>query len=387
MKNAEGDRKQFRTIEIKVVLLGAYHNGNIEITYKKVRQYSIAKEDTRSDHDDWIVDEIRLSEDGFVVHEIEWENKPNWIIECEDIEFKWKPFSYKKAMNELELENYNHIRNGGTGFYQQKRGLLAVYGIESEKFLNGMITNDVAKLADGEQMLAAFPNAQGRLQAVVRVMRIGERFLFETEEATFADIEHNLMRWTFAGDFHVDNELQYDYESFTVWGEVPQIEGNIQFGNEVFVLEESVEEFKSKLTNAVEISDEIYNILRIEEGIPLYGVDMDETTIVPELGLEGLISYNKGCYIGQEIIARIYFRGHVAKQLRGLVLSEELGVESRELKTVDGKSAGKITSVCYSPKLGKHIALGYVRYDYLAEGTELKIGETTAIVKNLPFIE
>lgn len=294
-------------------------------------------------------------------------------------------------MNELELEKYNHIRNSGTGFYQQKRGLLAVYGNEAEKFLNGMITNDVAKLADGEQMLAAFPNAQGRLQAVVRVIRQGDRFLFETEEATFADIEHNLMRWTFAGDFHVDNELQYDYESFTVWGEVPQIEGNIQFGKEVFVREESVEDFKSKLTNAVEISDEIYNILRIEEGIPLYGVDMDESTIVPELGLEGLISYNKGCYIGQEIIARIYFRGHVAKQLRGLVLSGEWGVGSEdsslELKTVDGKNAGKITSVCYSPKLKKHIALGYVRYDYLAEGTELKTGEITAVVKNLPFTE
>ena len=195
------------------------------------------------------------------------------------------------------------------------------------------------------------------------------------------------MRWTFAGDFYVDNELQYDYVSFTVWGEVPEIEGNIRFSNEVFVLEESVEEFKSKLENAVEISDEIYQILRMEDGIPLYGIDMDETTIVPELGLDGLISYNKGCYIGQEIIARIYFRGHVAKQMKGLVLSGELGVESRELKTVDGKSAGKITAVCYSPKLGKHIALGYVRYDYLADGTELKIGETTAIVKNLPFIE
>lgn len=294
-------------------------------------------------------------------------------------------------MNKEHLEKYNQIRNGGNGFYQQKRGLLGVYGAEAVKFLNGMITNDVAKLEDGGQMLAAFPNTQGRLQAVVRVMRTGEKFLFETEEATFADIEHNLMRWTFAGDFHVDNELQYDYECFTVWGEVPKLEGNIQFGKVVFVLKELVEEFKTKLINAVQISDEIYNILRIESGIPQFGVDMDETTIVPELGIEGLISYNKGCYIGQEIIARIYFRGHVAKQLKGLVLSEPLGLagglENSELKTVEGKNAGKITSVCYSPKLEKHIALGFVRYDYLAEGTELKIGETTAKVTNLPFVE
>ena len=155
------------------------------------------------------------------------------------------------------------------------------------------------------------------------------------------------------------------------------------FGNDLFIQKDSEFNF----SDAVEISYELYEVLRIEEGIPLYGIDMDETTIVPELGLDGLISYNKGCYIGQEIIARIYFRGHVAKQLRGLVLSDENVKPQDELKTVEGKNAGKITSVCYSPKLEKYIALGYVRYDYLAEGTELKIGETTAIVKNLRFVE
>ena len=117
--------------------------------------------------------------------------------------------------------------------------------------------------------------------------------------------------------------------------------------------------------------------------------DMDETTIVPELGLDGLISYNKGCYIGQEIIARIHFRGHVAKQLRGLVLtdSSQSPAGTEELKSADGKNAGRVTSVCFSPKLQKMIALAFVRYDYLAEGTELTIGDQTAVVKNLPFIE
>ncbi len=82
------------------------------------------------------------------------------------------------------LENYNKIRNGGTGFYQQKRGLIAVWGKEAIQFLNGLITNDVAKLEVGAQMLAAFPNSQGRLLAVVRVLRDGDKFLFETEEVT-----------------------------------------------------------------------------------------------------------------------------------------------------------------------------------------------------------
>jgi aminomethyltransferase len=118
---------------------------------------------------------------------------------------------------------------------------------------------------------------------------------------------------------------------------------------------------------------------------------MDETTIVPELGLDGLVSYNKGCYIGQEIIARIHFRGHVAKQLTGLILSVPPAVAGgvsigTEIKSLDDKNAGRITSITYSPKLEKTIALGYVRYDYLANGTELKIAEAIATVKDLPFI-
>jgi tRNA-modifying protein YgfZ len=289
-------------------------------------------------------------------------------------------------MNTDFLDSYNKIRNSGAGFYQQKRGLIAVWGKEAVQFLNGLITNDVAKLEDGAQMLAAFPNAQGRLLAVVRVLRQGDKFLFETEDVTQEKVYNNLFRFTFAGDFFVE-DLSEKYTFYFVNGNRSKVEGQIEFGDEVFIPQDAEIDF----SDAVHISDELYEVLRIENGVPLYGLDMDETTIVPELGLDGLINYNKGCYIGQEIIARIYFRGHVAKQLRGLVLSEELEVgreeQSLELKTVDGKNAGRITSVCYSPKLGKNIALGYVRYDYLAEGTELKIGEVSAKVKNLPFVE
>ncbi len=290
-------------------------------------------------------------------------------------------------MNKDLLEKYNWIRHGGAGYYQQKRGLIAVWGKESVQFLNGLITNDVAKLEDGAQMLAAFPNAQGRLLAVVRVRREGERFLFETEESTREKVFNNLFRFTFAGEFFAEDwSGKYVYFSMENGKWKMENQDIIQFGKDLFVLNEAIEDFKNQLSKAVEISDELYEVLRIEQGIPLYSVDMDETTIVPELGLEGLISYNKGCYIGQEIIARIYFRGHVAKQLRGLVLS---GVESElqntEIKTLEGKNAGRITSVVYSPRLEKNIALGYVRYDYLAEGTELKLGETMAIVKDLLF--
>jgi len=260
-----------------------------------------------------------------------------------------------------------------------------------------LITNDVVKLEDGAQMSAAFPNAQGRLIAVVRVLRRGDKFLFETEEATHEKVFNNLFRFTFAGDFFVE-DLSENYRFFSLLNFKSQISDSIcfptNFGMDCFVLNAPSDVlFFEELENqkAVEISDELYEVLRVEQGIPLYGVDIDETTIVPETGLPEIISYNKGCYIGQEIIARIHFRGHIAKQLTGLILSEPLasagGLTGQELKSTDDKNAGKITSAVFSPKLGRQIALGFVRYDYLAEGTELKLGEMTATVKNLPFVE
>ncbi len=305
-------------------------------------------------------------------------------------------------MNAGDLEKYNFISDGGAGFIEKPRGLIEVSGREAVQFLNGMITNDVAKLEDGARMIAAFPNAQGRLLAVVRVARRGDKFLFETEAATHEKVFQNLFRFTFAGDFFVE-DLSEKYRCYSISdfgfriSDFEVLEFANRFGKDVFVPVEAAEDFSNELKkrSAVEVSGELYEVLRIERGIPLYGVDMDETTIVPELGIDDLISYNKGCYIGQEIIARIYFRGHVAKQLTGLVLSEppatagglnDAELKNAELKSADDKNAGRITSTVFSPRLGKTIALAFVRYDYLAEGTELKAGDRTATVKNLPFV-
>jgi folate-binding protein YgfZ len=299
---------------------------------------------------------------------------------------------------------YDQIRAGGAGFYEQKRGLIAVSGKEAVQFLDGMISNDMKTLGDGEQMLAAFPNAQGRLLAVVRVLRQGERFLIETEEATREKVFNNLFRFTFAGDFFVE-ELSEQYRYVEVFGaseNSPPYEGGVAAfrgrGGSLGVFIEGDAE-------GIRIDDATHETLRIESGIPLYGIDMDETTIVPELGLDGLISYNKGCYIGQEIIARIHFRGHVAKRLTGLVLegprtptsapdaSPQTAIADEgvrvpiELTAPDGKPAGRITSLTYSPRLEKKIALAYVRYDYLADGTQVMAGDVPATVKDMPFVE
>ena len=282
----------------------------------------------------------------------------------------------------MDIEVYNHIRSGGAGFHEQKRGLIAVWGKEAVQFLDGMITNDMKTLEDGQQMLAAFPNAQGRLLAVVRVLRQGDRFLFETEEATREKLFQNLFRFTFAGDFFVD--ISEKYRCFDVFGNPAlDVDGALRFrgGVDGWFLPVGSE----KAAEGVVIDNETSETLRIEAGIPKFGIDMDETTIVPELGFPEMISYTKGCYVGQEIIARIHFRGHVAKQLTGLISDAPIEVGA-ELTSAEGKPAGRVTSITYSPRLEKRVALAVVRYDHLSPGTKLRAEEVAVTVTQLPFI-
>lgn len=300
----------------------------------------------------------------------------------------------------MDIDAYNRIRSGGTGFIEMPRGLIAVWGREAVPFLDGLITNSVKKMLNGDQMLAAFSDAKGRLIGVVRVLRREDRYLFETEQATRDNVFQNLHRFTLAGDFFVE-DLSEQYRYFEIFGELQgeptgafyrfQPMRRISGRSDVFISGDEADHFREKLAalDGILIDDQLYETLRIESGIPKYGVDMDEATIVPELGIEEMISYNKGCYIGQEIIARIHFRGHVAKQLTGF-MSEPGAVATAltpgmELTSSDGKNAGRVTSVAYSPKLGRQIALGYVRYDYRLDEAELTAGDGNALVNRLPF--
>jgi folate-binding protein YgfZ len=118
---------------------------------------------------------------------------------------------------------------------------------------------------------------------------------------------------------------------------------------------------------------------------------MDDSTVVLETGLDDAVSFTKGCYVGQEIIARIHFRGHVAKQLSGVLIDGGRAKPGDRLLAIEGKEAGRLTSVTYSPLLDREIALGFVRYDYLTPGTRLQaiVDETelSATVAQLPFIK
>lgn len=328
-----------------------------------------------------------------------------------------------------ELFEYANVRERGAGVVDlSRRGRFQLKGSEVVQFLNGLITNDMKTLAENQWMSAIFPNVQGRLLAYVRVVRIRNAFLIDTEATTHDTVLKTIERFTLAGDFHVA-DITKQTAMLSVQGkQAAEIVGKVLdkslselSGNGVVVIawqQQSLTVLRAShtaedgfdiiagadqaavlweaLTNAGArpIGYEALERLRIEAGVPRYGVDMDETNVVTETGLDEAVSYTKGCYIGQEIIARIKYRGHVAKKLVGLAFDRALKVEMNNeprIKSVDDKEIGRITSVTLSPHLGFTIALGYVKYDYLAAGTEVRVtsagGDLHAKVAELPFVK
>jgi folate-binding protein YgfZ len=140
-------------------------------------------------------------------------------------------------------------------------------------------------------------------------------------------------------------------------------------------------------TGAQAVSPETFETLRIEAGIPRYGVDMDDTNVVTETNLDDAVSFTKGCYVGQEIIVRIKHRGHVAKKLVGLEFDTDHAIEAGAAIKKDGQEIGRVTSTAFSPTVRKTIALGYVRYEHIEPGTSVVVDpEINGRVKELPFV-
>ena len=325
---------------------------------------------------------------------------------------------------------YEAVRGGaGAGLFDLSlRGRIEVSGGEAVQFLNGMLTNDVARLEDGAWMSAAFPNPQGRLIAAARVLRRGDAFIFDTEAVTYERVLKYLERYTLAGDFRV-RDLTEETALLTIQGaRAHEITAaalndktlNVERGRvasarfrdaEVTLLRatHTAEDGLDILVGAAEAGAlwgalveagatpagfDALEVLRVEAGVPRYGVDSSEANVVLEVVDESeSVSYTKGCYTGQEIIARIHWRGHVAKHLAGLVFDHDAvpPADSTLKSCADGREVGRITSAVFSPRLRRRVALGVIKYDSLAPGTELRVfsGEEelcAAHVAELPLV-
>jgi folate-binding protein YgfZ len=305
------------------------------------------------------------------------------------------------------MTEYEVVRDGGAGLIDLSaaRGRIRVSGSEATMFLNGLITNDVKNLAQNRWMPAVFPTVQGRLIGAVRVIRGSQpEFLIDTETPSHEAVLKTVSRFTLAGDFKVA-DVTNETALLTVQGQgaaaavgkvfetpVSELPSNGVVETDVTIVrathtgEDGFDIIidasrKVEIQQALEsagaqtIGDDTFEILRVEAGIARFGIDMDETNVVPETNLDDAVSYTKGCYVGQEIIVRIKHRGHPAKKLTGLRFETDQQVEpGAVIRSTENQEIGRVTSAVISPRRGS-IGLGYVRYEYIAEGTRVVVGE------------
>jgi aminomethyltransferase len=255
------------------------------------------------------------------------------------------------------------------------RNRLRVSGADRVEFLHGQCTNDIKRLDVGETCYAAFLNAKGKMRGEGCVMCQADAFLLETspglgqslekfiitEDVLIEDVSAGLGEWLVIGDTRVD--LPADAVTF-----------RHALGLGVISGERMTETIDAKALEA----------LRVEAGVPRWGADLDENTIPNEAGLEKrAINYDKGCYIGQETIARIKTYGHVNRQLVQMALTGQ-DVPARGDKIIrEGREVGQVTSAVFSSRLGKPLVLGYVRRELAVTGVTLKWNDQLAEVSRV----
>lgn len=311
-------------------------------------------------------------------------------------------------MMELDAE-YRQLREEAGLLDRSNRGKLAITGPDAAEYLQGQLTNDVESLATGEGCYAALLDRKGHMQADMRVLRLdSETFWIDTEpEATEVAGRHlqtyKVGRQVEVTDVTAERAIlslvgprsseiggvsslpAYRCEPVTV-GAVDCLAVGTAGGVDLIADQEDAARLRPALiaAGAVAVGFDAIEMLRIETGIPRFGAEMSSETMPAEAGIvEDAVSFTKGCYIGQEPVARLHYKGRPNRHLRGLRLSAT--VTPGESLRLGEKVVGEVGSTCVSPLHGP-IALAIVRRE-AEPGAELAVGEdgVTARVVDLPF--
>ena len=326
---------------------------------------------------------------------------------------------------------YAALRGGAGVIDLSFRSRLCVTGADRARFLHGQVTNNVKDLQPGQGCYAALVNAKGKLESDLYIHCLRDELLLDFEPGLTGRVRERLERFIVSDDVQVV-EVAPHYGLLGVLGPgsaalversvlnrpppaLPLSSAVVQdaapgeivivnqsrgaaTGFDLFVPVPALAATADKLIAAARATGGLacgwqsLEMIRIEAGLPRFGADMDETNLAPETGLEArAISYEKGCYIGQEVINKLRTFAHVTKSLRGLKFaddSKQLPARGDKLFH-EGQEAGHITSALASPALGCNIALAYVRTAHNAPGTDLTLrtaaGEVSARVVPLPF--
>ena len=293
-------------------------------------------------------------------------------------------------------------------------------GADRVSWLQQLISNDLDLLTPDRGLSSLLLSAKGKTQAMFYIYRQPSVFILETEQEDVALLMASLLRYKLRSKIEV---TQPPWSKFLIAGplartllgcfleqSLPDMQERSYFqSGEFFCIQRSLtgeRDYLLYLPSAQQdtvwerllrlgkemgiepVDDTMRERLRIEAGIPRWGKEITESVFPIETGLDEAISYTKGCYPGQEVMARIRTYGHVNRRLVGLILGETQPPQEGVRLIRDGEDVGWITSVTDSPALCRMIAMGYVREAASAAGTDLSIAETAlkAQVVALPFL-
>lgn len=321
-----------------------------------------------------------------------------------------------EAFDDVRAE-YDALRQHAGVLDVSFRALLVVRGSDCVKFLNNLVTNDVARLADGSGCNALKVSLQGKVEAALRLLRVGPDIWCDLEPAPrdalveswrkrilLADVQlhDESERWAVisiqgpraaallaALDVDVRDLEAMHAHTTAALGAVPvrvvRSDHTGEGGFDVFVATESAAEVWDALlagdATVRPVGLAALDARRIEAGIPWSGREITSNRLPQEVGLEeGWISYSKGCYLGQETIARLHHLGHVNRHLRGLRVQGDACPQRGSVLRAGGKGVGAITSAALSPRFGQPVALAYVRRAHADPGERVEVvsGPTAA---------
>ena len=279
---------------------------------------------------------------------------------------------------------------------RSERGKLALTGEDRKAFLNGQVTNDVEALEPGQGLYAAFLTPKGKMLGDLRVIDAGEELLLDTERVALQALFDLVRRFSIGHrvELHkrtVERGLlsligvpgegpEHSHREDTIAGR-PVRRITTDVGVDVLCDAADTEAVKVALLaeGLREMTEEEAEVVRVEHGRPRYGVDLDDTVIPQEAGLnDRAVSFTKGCYVGQETVARLFYKGKPNRHLRGLRLPELVAAGTPLM--LDGREVGRVTSPVLSPALGP-VGLALVRRE-APPGTTLDDGSE---VVELPF--
>jgi tRNA-modifying protein YgfZ len=303
---------------------------------------------------------------------------------------------------------------------RSERGKLALSGADAVEFLNGQVTNELADLRPGEGRYAAFLTHKGKMLGDLRILAVGSsegpvaELLLDTERATLQALFDMIRHYKLGYDVQLHKRtLECGLLSLIGPGSIDVVPGTptvehahvaaeigdaptrliaTAAGIDVLCEANALEQVRTALLDAgaAPVGEAAAEIVRVERGRPRYGVDIDDTTIPQEAGLnERAVSFTKGCYVGQETVARLHYKGKPNRHLRGLRFAP-LGEAAPATPPGPGaelrlgeRVVGRLGSVVESPRLGT-IGLALVRRE-ASPGDTLSAGASTAEVVELPF--